>query len=751
VKKLILLTFAFCAFLLGYGVIAKAFPAGGLWGRAEYRGYFGGGYDDFGTYVWPAIYSGMAIPSTTDTAAELISLVHAKLGGTAQERTGAGFIIQTMISPQSAPNYSFPGPAQIAEWDSRVNAAAAQGRISWNFNFSHSYNSYWQSTGPGLNYNDDAFYDDANTSLAIVFRNASGQIVYGIRRQCANPIGTGLFGPIPDNPNFNMDGYTDIRNGPTNPSPGESFEFRHFLYNPATGSGDTAPTTINWTARNMITNAVVGSGNAGTFAPGVNRLVFIYPITVPAGTPAGTQYCQRLEWNPDTQAGGTMPGGTVCATVVGDFDLNPSINVTVNGGAVAGNIAEQGDSITFTYAVNNTDTGTSNNTACTIYGFTRNGYYTIPSPHDSTSDPGFVQPAHGCPRNFPANTNTTLVSETVPASTANRSICRSLFVNPATPGGGPASAEVCAYVANKPYTRVWGGDVSAGNGLADSSGACTNNANAAVVGWNKRAAGSYAGAGSQFAVYAMNAITDFASALFDPGGAVAPTGLSFTNTATSTGTGLFGGNLGSVPCIPNYYSTLPASAVALPASPNVGTLASGTYTASGNITLAGGAVPANKRITIYVNGNVYISSNITYSGTWGVGSIPQFRLIVQGNIYIDNDITQVDGTYIAQRSGANTGSIHTCIAVAPFTPLPLDGALNARCNRKLTVNGSLVADNIRLIRTIGTLSQSNNAEASTMPHIAEVFNYSPALWIPQPADSGPTSDYDAIISLPPIL
>ncbi|HEV7455108.1 MAG TPA: hypothetical protein VGO07_07665, partial [Candidatus Saccharimonadales bacterium] len=107
----------------------------------------------------------------------------------------------------------------------------------------------------------------------------------------------------------------------------------------------------------------------------------------------------------------------------GAFNLAPNINATVNGGAVAGNVAEVGDSVTFTYAVNNTGaTGSVNTVTCNIYGKVYTGYTVIPSPNDSSSDVGYVPPGTGCPRAFPTG-NTTLTSETITASTGNRSIC----------------------------------------------------------------------------------------------------------------------------------------------------------------------------------------------------------------------------------------------------------------------------------------------------------------------------------------
>lgn len=431
-----------------------------------------------------------------------------------------------------------------------------------------------------------------------------------------------------------------------------------------------------------------------------------------------------------------------------NFTLTPSVNATITSGGVpiSGDLAEQGDTITFTYAVNNAGATDSQVTTCTYYQATYPGHNETPP----TSP--FIPGGANCPppRTFPRNTNTTTVIENVVAASANTSICRSITVSPATPSGGSAIDQTCVFVTGKPYTRVWGGDISAGNGLADVSGACTSNLNAAVVGWNKRPAGGSGGAGVQFGIFALGQITDFASALYDAGGAAEPVGLSFANVSTDAAAGDFGGEWGSASCIPDYYATRPATVIPLP--PTVAAMTTGVYGGSGNITLGGGSiVNPNNRITVYVDGNVYISSNITYSGNWNTSSVPLFELIVRGNIYIDNDVTQLDGAYVAQVDGSgNFGQIHTC--ATGFSELALQ-TLSANCTRKLTVNGLFTANQIRLLRTMGSLAQSSTGEASTAPHIAEVFNFGPAIWMKQPVRQAniPTPDYDAIISLPPVL
>lgn len=745
------------AFVIGYGAVAKAWP---FLGRNEHYGYFQNDFDAYGSDVWPdtsntpgcSASGGNALPSGINTPLEFTNFVKCKLTSTnssatvrSMERTGAAFIIQSMLNDHGAKITSTSDP-RVAEWEDRIYFAEMMNWINWSTPYSYTINSYWQGSGAGNNYNDDAFFGEVASGTAITFRNASGTVVYGIRKQCANPVGTTNLAPIPNNPVFNMSG-TSRASAPGVPEAqnisvplGTQVTFRHRL----TASGATSPATIAWGVYRPA-GPLYDSGNAGTFTSGQTKLVSTEVVT-PLSTGV---HCRFIRWDPDTQNGGFQDSGAACVTVTESYDLTPSITVQINGGAVTGNRAEPGDSITFRYAVDN-DGGTGNNIDCTIYGRDWTGYHAIPSPPDSTSGPGYTPPpgVPGCPRDFPDNAVTSLGSETVTA-VANRSVCRSLFVDPATPGGPPLGVEACAYVVSKPYARIYGGDVAAGTRFESSPGTCTGTIgdNAAIIGWNKRSGGSYAGAGVQHAALARGAIFDFASSL--GGGAAPPAALSFTNTSTNAANGNFGGLFDWAPCVPDFYSAAPPPTITTDI--NVSTLTTGEYGGTGDLIILGGNVNPGQRITLYIDGDAYITGNIVYAGSWSIGQMPMFRLVVRGNIYVDNDVSRLDGMYVAQANSAGSYGIIVTCATGFATPT-LDGTLQSTCdNTKLTINGSLVARHIRLTRTAGTLRQSAAGEASTSPHISETFNYGPIMWIPQPAPTATPSDYDAITSLPPVL
>ncbi|HEV7454344.1 MAG TPA: hypothetical protein VGO07_03735, partial [Candidatus Saccharimonadales bacterium] len=425
--------------MIGYGVVSYAWP---VHGRNPYHGYFTNIDDDRGTFVLPNKYGGQAIPGSINNPGAFINLIINDLnGGSTQERTGAAFIIQTMIG--NATNRP-PDGAQIADWEGRVNDASSQGWISWNINYCYTINSYYQGTSSGPNPADDAFYSNSGCSPAIVFRNSGGGVAYAIRRQCANPIGNGSLGTLEKVNNFNMSGRTTVSN--PSPKPGQSVTFSHFVRN----AGPDGAAAVWWAAFNTLTGGATAAGGPNSYAPGQERNVNNETFTVPAGTPPNTLYCRQVGYDPINGAGARNGRGpTVCAKVPYDFGLTPSINIVVNGGAAAGNFAEVGDKVDFVYSVNNAGTTISMNTNCTVNGRDYGGYHAVPSPVDTTSDPGYARPGTGCPRVFPINSNTTIATETlaaVPAGSANKTLCRSLAVNPATPAGGSRSVEVCVSI-----------------------------------------------------------------------------------------------------------------------------------------------------------------------------------------------------------------------------------------------------------------------------------------------------------------
>jgi len=307
-------------------------------------------------------------------------------------------------------------------------------------------------------------------------------------------------------------------------------------------------------------------------------------------------------------------------------------------------------------------------------------------------------------------------------------------------------------IESKPYFRVYGGDVLAGAGnFYSGAPTCSRQADATIAGWNQGSP-TYAGAGVQLAAQALGVIDEFASAVGQASGP--PNTLSFANSGVL---GSYGGTFGASPCSPDdaYDTTRLGGATSVSGSFDVGSAASGDYSSTSSLTIIGGTLAPGTRQTVYVEGDVTITGSITYNPVfWSNPSeVPSFTVVAKGDIFILPAATQLDGTYVAQpgTTVGSGGTIYTCApgGTAPTLPGSLPG-----CETQLVVNGAFIAHNVRLLRTVGTLRTNNggNQELSSSTNIAEVFNFSPELYIRPPLNPGSSSsDYDAITSLPPVL
>lgn len=461
----------------------------------------------------------------------------------------------------------------------------------------------------------------------------------------------------------------------------------------------------------------------------------------------------------------TNPDGTHfeikqdCGNVVGSpyalidvpnpqYNLIAGVNMDINDGNTDGNVAQLGDKITVTYTVRNSGETSDGTTTCSIYGNTYNGYNLPADPEQSGSNVGYG----GCTgKIFNKGTTTTIYTETftINASQVGKTICRSLVVKPPKPGSSTPSVDgACVVVASKPYVKVFGGNVSTGNGL--KSNACQQNDVGSVNSWNNGSS-AFAGAGTQFAALALGTIDEFATGQA-ASGVPMPSGLAFSNTVNNE---TYGGGFGLLPCIPDYYAEA-ANTQAVGATVSLAGLNSGSYKGTGTVTINASDMGAGKRVVLYVDGNVYINGNIRYTGSWTYDQIPLVEIVASGNIYIAPGVTQLDGAYIAQsKADGSKGSIYTCATNSG--PLSwTDGSFYTPCKTKLTVNGLFSAARVYLMRTYGTISSATANETAANSAAGEVFNYNPTLWIAQPpagttTENSKVGKYDAITSLPPVL
>lgn len=308
--------------------------------------------------------------------------------------------------------------------------------------------------------------------------------------------------------------------------------------------------------------------------------------------------------------------------------------------------------------------------------------------------------------------------------TLNQSAAGQYAVSWSLSGSGVSSGACSGSVtiAAKPYLRVYGGDVITGSGFGES---CTPLADSKIIAFNK---GNGIGAGSEFAAQSISAITEFASALGRNANPEPNKGLTFANTGSG-----FGGSFGTGLCAKDYFAS-----------------ASG---ALGNTTIAATNIANGQHTVTYIDGDATITGNIIYTGSGGwaaLSQIPSYYLIVRGNIYIDSSVTRLDGVYIAQpKTDGTKGKIYTCTSGSSQIAA---GNLYNICNTKLTINGAFMAQQVKFLRANGSLKNSSNNEPLTSANIAEVFVFSPELWLTNPGISpGNSSEYDSITSLPPVL
>jgi hypothetical protein len=248
-----------------------------------------------------------------------------------------------------------------------------------------------------------------------------------------------------------------------------------------------------------------------------------------------------------------------------------------------------------------------------------------------------------------------------------------------------ASAFVCSEVAVVRYAglNVTQGNVHVGGALG---GACTPSAPPLSL---NTTPGSY----GEFIASSADAITNFGSGNTPTGRA-----LTFSNLAGSPG--YYG-----IVCRPDLAKVaagyLPSSTIT-PTGGSSATfdisnpaLVSGyVYQHDGPLTIVGGTLPANKRITVYnKNGAVTITGDIRYpAGAADIRQLSSFGLITDStsNVFFSNNVKVFSGFISAN------GYIDTCVEHGPVLA-PSHSTTD--CQNQLTVFGSFVANKLYLFRS----------------------------------------------------
>ena len=737
--RLFLLAATFCSFgVIGLSVHAQKASADAcsINGRSCNIGFFSGRATSspYHNLYGPPPGPGLQVNNVKDminTLGGRISCVgtdtptsHLGKPWTDQNATSAAFTIITMLG--MAPGTGKDAACQHwSQWRSLVTAYANAGLIQFN----EVHNSGGLNTRFTFSQNSDVvFYTDDVTSNSIVIRNRAGAVLYAIKKDCGNPVGR-------------LQKLTSLNRPPTG-SWGKSC---------VAINGDVVDPDTPGTAVHVRVTYSSGGGPVDVFSdPSVRRFKATNPIGVQQSTSAITVHVYAYDTSTGAQT--ELPPFSAGNTIGPCIVPKPTCDgYTIDPGLIDPNTPYK---ITASVRYQDVATATSvkNNAAAKFYlnvkgpGVDSNNPSVTPITQDDAS--------LSVSKSFPAtgNTGQYVVSWGVTGAGAAANIdCGgdgSVPPGPGEPNNPPETFDV----SDLPYFDVNGGDVSVGSAMTPAGGTnCVVGAEpqAGIVSWNRGASHGYAGAGTAYAAMALSHLQEFASG---QGSGLAPSGLAFANDddgQISTDDGLYGGMMDGLPCVQDYFGTKPAGAKAL------STLAHGigAYSATGPTTLSGHSLNPGDHWTIYVDGDLYISGNLTYNGPYAsAANIPSLKVYVKGSIFIAPGVTQLDGMYVAQPTddSSDDGNIYTCATntgagVHPYSARSLNGSLYNACKTQLTVNGAFIANQVWLLRTAGTVTGSS----------AETFNFSPELWLSAPydtsVDSMTTNKYDAITSLPPVL
>lgn len=396
-----------------------------------------------------------------------------------------------------------------------------------------------------------------------------------------------------------------------------------------------------------------------------------------------------------------LPGDGIFGSTGFNCNIPPNFTGSASIEGSIGEEFEEGSPATAIASISNSGgSGTASYNQYFWYDANGDGYYRSSDGDASISIP---PPRSGT---IPINAGATSTLPPIPTTiTSNngayKQICTSLETSP--PGHNSGK---CYPIVRRPYFHVYNGDVSAAMRPCDKA----LNATSSIRAYNRGAPG-YEGSGTSIAAYAVGQIEGFTSAMR---GTTKPKYLSFANTGLAPANSQFGG--GGANAVTSCVSDrdIPATGHSVD-----GAQASGSD-------------------------DVFISSNNSYPTTFGIGNIPNHTVTAKGNIYISSEVTELNGVFKAGRN------IYTCATAAGVLPNKSDtgpDGMTQKCSKQLVVNGALIASNVYLMRTTGSLISPNPAEKITL---------SPEAWIKSLVDGGTTgkklnTQYDAILNMPPVL
>lgn len=649
---------------------------------------------------------------------------------TVQNRLGAQFIIATMLGSPGQRN-------NLAEVVTRVNNPNISMTTMNGIPESYgpiSFSGKNSSTGARDEFFNTDGYSPGVSKLLLVFRNTStGSIVYILEYPCANPLG-GLPGlpsvppPPPPAPSWAMSGRTEATSAGvavTTVTRGQSVTFRHYVKN------DGPDTSTSISASTIVSGGVgtaKASHNVGTFTSGQEKNTDTDTFTVPLTAAVGAMYCQYPRYEPrSNSAAGYENGTNACVTVVRSYTLTPHVTTPIT-------TVKQGDSVVFSYSVDNPGAGTATNATTHVpraiiippavsppAGFFTQKDSIAGCPTYTALAPGVTcvnVAALSGSRVYPQAVSTTSEgSETVlmnyPVGTQ---VCRTFSVYPRDASGNVArnrdSVLSCVLVAASPYLTIVGGSLWSGGSIT-----------APYTGVAKVTASAPSSFGSfgDYGVFSTGEINYFGSA--------GQTGKDSSTSGMTSGTWLTFANEdpASLPNLGSYSSThkitdisaVPAGAVLVSGSMTVpGT---GVYRTTSDITITASNMAPGSHVSIYApNNTVTIDGNITYN-TSGVSSFAQLPslTIAARRIQISGTVTEVAGNFYASSSFVTCYQGPASPAENAAKSAAITSVAAAACNHRLDIHGAVTVANqavnsLVLNRSYGGAKDGEPAEVIRM-------------------------------------
>lgn len=304
-------------------------------------------------------------------------------------------------------------------------------------------------------------------------------------------------------------------------------------------------------------------------------------------------------------------------------------------------------------------------------------------------------------RDFPVNTTSMpTYGASVGDVDVGTKICYGLSVRPYAHDSESwrHSSLRCILIVKKPKIQIWGNDAIAGSGYNIGEGRISSIEGSSLLG----SGGRYYGSWGEYGVIATGSVRGLASGSGFARGSGSGLQSSWSNL-TFANNGPYGGftsgdQLGLLPDVIGRVENFDFDTV--------------IDATSDRLNLSEWPSGADTVLVRNIGGTVAIAGDITRpSGYSSLADMPQM-IILADRIIVDEDVETVDAWLVAQ--GEN-GLVQTCNRNAPELT-------DSVCDRQLTVNGPIIANELLLYRTYGSdASTSIDAPAEIMNLPADTF------------------------------